>query len=88
VYNRAINKREARSKRETVKTMKNMRCIKCEQIEERNGYVICREEDRQYNDFTGEYSGRVHVYYTVNTEDMMLESLKTLREARKYADEN
>lgn len=63
-----------------------MKCIKCEVIEQRNGYIINREEDRKYNEFTGEYSGRIKVFYTVNTEEDMLESFKTLREARRYAD--
>lgn len=64
--------------------MKRMRCIKCEVIEERYGFTINREEDRQYDDFTGEYSGRTKVFYTVNDEDWMLESFKTLKEAQKY----
>lgn len=65
--------------------MKRMRCIKAEQIEERHGFTINREEDRQYNDFTGEYHGRTYVFYTVNDpDDGMLESFKTLREAQKY----
>lgn len=65
--------------------MKRTRCIKAEQIEERHGFTINREEDKQYNDFTGEYYGRTYVFYTVNDpEDGMLESFKTLREAQKY----
>ena len=67
--------------------MKRMRCIKAEQVEERYGFTINREEDRAYNDFTGEYSGRVYVFYTVNDpEDGMLESFKTLKEAQRYID--
>ena len=65
-----------------------MRCIKCEQLEVRNGYTINREEDRKYNDFTGEYSGRIKVFYTVNDDELILESFKTLREAQRYADGN
>lgn len=65
-----------------------MRCIKCEQLEVRNGYTINREEDRECNIFTGECSGRIKVFYTVNDDELMLESFKTLREARKYADSN
>lgn len=65
--------------------MKRTRCIKAEQIEERHGFTINREEDKQYNDFTGEYYGRTYVFYTVNDpNDGMLESFKTLREAQKY----
>ena len=65
--------------------MKRMRGIKAEQIEERHGFTINREEDRQYDDFTGEYSGRTYVFYTVNDpDDGMLESFKTKKEAQKY----
>ena len=65
--------------------MKRMKCIKAEQIEERYRFRINREEDRSYNEITGEYSGRIYVFYTVNDpEDGMLESFKTLKEARKY----
>lgn len=69
-------------------TMTETRCIKCEPLEIRNGYTISREEDRKYNGFTDEYSGRTLVFYTVNDEELMLESFKTLREARRYADAN
>lgn len=65
-----------------------MRCIKCEQLEIRNGYTINREEDRKYNALTGEYSGRIKVFYTVNDDEFILESFKTLKEARRYADAN
>ena len=65
-----------------------MRCIKCERLEVRNGYIINREEDRKMDDFTGEFSGRVKVFYTVNDEEIILESFKTLREAQRYADNN
>jgi hypothetical protein len=63
------------------------RCIKCEILEERNGYAIHREEDRKFDDFTGEPKGRITVFYTANKDDWF-ESFKTLREARRYADEN
>ena len=62
-----------------------MKCIKCEEIEQVNGFTICREEDRKQDVFTGEYSGRVRVFYTVNTDDCMLDSFKTLAEARRFA---
>ena len=64
------------------------RCINCKRLEIRNGYVINREEDRKYDPFTDTYSGRVKVFYTVNDNEMMLESFKTLKEAQKYADDN
>lgn len=62
--------------------------VKCEQIETRNGYTINREEDRKVDIMTGETKGRAMVFYTVNDDDFMLDSFKTLREARKYADNN
>lgn len=65
----------------------SMKNIKCEVLETVNGYTIHREEDRKYNDFTGEYSGRIHVFYTANKEDWF-ESFKTLAEARRYAKSN
>ena len=65
-----------------------MRNIKCEQLEVRNGYTNCREEDRNWNEYKEEFTGKVHVFYTVNDDELMLESFKTLREARKFADNN
>lgn len=65
-----------------------MRCVKCEQIETLNGYTINREEDRKIDEFTMEPTGRTYVFYTVNEDDLMLESFKTLAAARKYAREN
>lgn len=62
------------------------RCVKCEVIEIRNGYTISREEDRKIDFFTMEPVGRTYVFYTVNDDELMLESFKTLREARRYAD--
>lgn len=64
------------------------RCIKCEQLEVRNGYIINREEDKKIDCLTYEPYGRATVFYTVNTEEDMLESFKTLREAQRYADSN
>lgn len=68
--------------------MKMMRCVKCEQIETLNGYTINREEDRKIDEFTMEPTGKTYVFYTVNKDDLMLESFKTLAAARKYAREN
>lgn len=64
------------------------KCIKCEVLEKRNGYFIHREVDRNYDEFTDEFYGRTTVFYTVNTEEWLIDSFKTLREARKYADNN
>ena len=62
------------------------KCVKCEALETRNGYTISREEDRKIDAFTLEPQGRTYVFYTVNDDEMMLDSFKTLREARRYAD--
>lgn len=64
------------------------RCINCKQIETVNGYTINREEDRKIDCFTLEPIGRTYVFYTVNIDDMMIDSFKTLSAARKYAKEN
>lgn len=64
--------------------MKRMKCIKCTVLEIYYGFTINREEDRMYDDDIDEYSGRIKVFYTVNDEDCMLESFKTLKEAKKW----
>lgn len=64
------------------------RCIKCEVIENRNGYTINKEKERSYDPIMGVYFGKIVTYYSVNDEELMLESFKTLREARRYADAN
>ena len=64
--------------------MKRMKCIKCEVVDTYYGFNINREEDRMYDDDTDEYSGRVRVFYAVNDGDDMLESFKTIKEAKKW----
>lgn len=64
------------------------RCIKCEVIENRNGYTINKEQDKSYDPIMDVYFGKTTTFYTVNNEELMLESFKTLREARRYADAN
>lgn len=61
------------------------KCVKCEQLEVVNGYTINREEDREIDPITLEPKGRTYVFYTVNDDETMLESCKTLQAARKYA---
>lgn len=68
--------------------MAKFKCVKCEVLEVVNGYTICREEDRKVDVITSELEGRTYVFYTVNTEDMMLESFKTLAKARNFANDN
>lgn len=67
--------------------MKDTRCIKCEVLENRSGYTIAREEDQKIDMLTLEPKGRTYVFYTVNDEEMILGSFKTVKEARRYADE-
>lgn len=62
-----------------------MRCVSCKQVEILNGYTINREEDRKVDNFTMKPTGRTYVFYTVNKDDLMLESFKTLAAARRYA---
>lgn len=63
------------------------RCIKCEIVETYYGFTITREEDKKVDIFTNETYGRTTVFYTVY-EDVengdMLESFKTLKEAKKW----
>lgn len=64
------------------------KCIECKPVETVNGYVICREVDQKFDIITGEPKGHKTVFYTVNDDEYMLESCKTLAAARKYAREN
>lgn len=64
------------------------KCVKCEQLEIVNGYILNCEEDRKIDPFTMEPVGRTYVFYTVNDEELMLESFKTLAAARKWAKDN
>ena len=50
---------------------------------EQNGYQIIRSVTRDFNDFTMEYYGRKKVWYDVCNEEDILNSFKTLREAKK-----
>lgn len=60
--------------------------FKSELVESYYGFLIYKEWDKDYNPFTGEYSGHAKVFYAVidPTEDEMLDSFKTLREAKKF----
>lgn len=62
------------------------KCISVKELETRNGYTITREEDKKYDEYSGEYKGHTKVFYCVSDIDLTLECFKTLREARKYAD--
>lgn len=50
-----------------------------------NGYTIVRSETRKFDKWEERFSGQTKVYYDVCDEDMdLLESFKTLREAKKF----
>lgn len=61
-----------------------MKCVKCEVVETYYGFTITREEDKKVDILTEEPYGRSYVFYAVNDDDGMLESFKTLREAKKW----
>ena len=61
-----------------------MKNIKSELRERFHGFDIYREEDRPYRPDTGEFYGHTQVFYAVCDGDWMLESFKTIKEARAY----
>ena len=68
--------------------MKNEKNLAVKVVEEINGYQIVRCEAKKYDNFTGEYSGRTKVYYDVCDEEDLLESFKTLAEAKRWCKNN
>jgi len=64
------------------------RDIKNEIIAEVNGYKIVRSETKKYDSFNGEYSGRTKIYYDVCDDEDLLESFKTLAEAKRWCNNN
>ncbi len=55
-------------------------------VAEINGYTIVRSEARNFDKWGQTFSGQAKVYYDVCDEDLdLLESFKTLREAKKFA---
>ena len=63
---------------------KMTRCVKCEVVETYYGFTITREEDKKFDPFTFETYGRATVFYVVNDGEDMLESFKTLKDAKKW----
>lgn len=56
-------------------------------VAEVNGYTIIRSEARNFEKWEQNFSGQTKVYYDVCDEDMdLLESFKTLREAKKFCE--
>lgn len=60
------------------------KCIKSDFVETYHGFEIRRETDRPYRPDTGEFYGHARVFYVVYDGDWMVDSLKTLKEAKKY----
>lgn len=66
------------------------RCVKSERVEsyvdyaKGTEYTIYREEDKRVDPHTLEPYGRSTVWYAVCEFDDMIDSFKTLKEARKY----
>ena len=57
-------------------------------VAEINGYTIIRSEAKKFDKWTQEYSGQTKVYYDVCDEDGdLLESFKTLREAKRFCEQ-
>lgn len=53
-------------------------------VAEINGYTIIRSEAKDFDKWTQEYKGRTKVYYDVCDGEDLLESFKTLREAKQF----
>lgn len=67
------------------KKMTKERDTKHKVIAEINGYTIIRSEARKFDKLEESFSGQTKVYYDVCDKDMdLLESFKTLREAKKF----
>lgn len=58
--------------------------IKNKTVAEINGYTIVRSEAKDYDRLTGKFSGHAKVYYDVCDEIDLLESFKTLKEAKAF----
>ena len=63
----------------------NEKNLSCEVKEVVCGFEIQRCEAKKQNIFTGELSGQTKVYYDVVYDDAIVDSFKTLREARAFA---
>lgn len=56
-----------------------------EVVAEMNGYTIIRSEAKNFDKWEQKFSGQTKVYYDVCDEDGdLLESFKTLREAKNF----
>lgn len=68
--------------------MNKERDINNKVVAEVNGYKIIRSESKKFDKFSGEYSGRTKVYYDVCDNEDLLESFKTLAEAKRWCKNN
>ena len=66
-----------------IKIAVRTKCIESRFVESYYEYDICREVDKKVDEFDEPF-GHGIVYYTVYFEDDMIESFKTLAEAKKF----
>ena len=58
------------------------KCIKSEKINTINGFDICKEIDKKCDPETGAVYGHPMTFYAVYDGDWMIDSKKTLKEAK------
>lgn len=69
--------------------MKKEKNIKSEVVEVINGYTIVRRVMLKYDTLSGEYNGRMKVYYDIcDEEEKLLEVFKTLPAAKRWCMKN
>ena len=66
--------------------MKREQDIKNEIVAEINGYTIVRSEAKKFDTWEQKYEGKAKVYYDVCDGIDLLESFKTLREAKRFCE--
>lgn len=65
-------------------------CVKSDWVDSYRGMYIYKEQDKMWDDYDGKPIGRAKIFYAVyvpdGNEEILTESFKTLREAKKYID--
>lgn len=65
-------------------------CVKSDWVDSYRGMYIYKEFDKTYDSAKGKFVGHAKVYYAIYTpdgkEEILTESFKTLKEAKKYID--
>lgn len=65
-------------------------CVKSDWVDSYRGMYIYKEQDKMWDDYDGKPIGRAKIFYAVyvpdGNEEVLTESFKTLREAKKYID--